>query len=162
MGFLGITLGIDELIEYFQGKYDGLEDWGRTTLDGMAEAVRGEMVSGAPFRLGDLREGHVVVEISEWIREIFSDVPHFDWVVGGTYPHDIWASGWIGGTYLGVERHGQTGTGKQALYWEGAEHPVVHVHHPGTQPNDYPLTALENAQGIIEEIVNTALQELVS
>lgn len=26
---------------------------------------------------------------------------------------------------------------KEALYWEGADHPVAHVDHPGTQPNPF-------------------------
>lgn len=156
MGFLGLELDIEELIIFFQEKLDGLDDHAKQCLDagdGMAEIIRGAMVSEAPFKWGDLREGHVVQEIGEWIRRIFSDVPHFDWVVGGTYAHDIWASGWVGGSYLGVTKYGKTGTGKQALWWPDAPHPYTHVHHPGTKPNDYPLRALENAKPEIESRV---------
>jgi hypothetical protein len=46
-------------------------------------------------------------------------------VIGGTRPHEIWA-----GIFTGT-------SGKQALFWAGAAHPVTHVNHPGTAANDF-------------------------
>lgn len=87
MGFMGIHFNINDLISEFQDKVDRTPQLGINLVDGIAEDIRYYMVIGAPFKWGDLREGHIVVALSEWIREIFSDVPHFDWVVGGTRPH---------------------------------------------------------------------------
>lgn len=158
MGFMGIHFNINDLISEFQDKVDRTPQLGINLVDGIAEDIRYYMVIGAPFKWGDLREGHIVVALSEWIREIFSDVPHFDWVVGGTRPHWIRPIGIS--TYMGMVI--REGSGKQALYWEGAEHPVREVFHPGTAPNDYPSWAIDNADGAINTRANEFLDQVVN
>ena len=47
---------------------------------------------------------------------------------------------------------------KQALWWEGAAHPVAQVHHPGTHPNDFVRRAIEPLRPLIQ----SALDEVVA
>lgn len=140
MGSYDVTFNVSDLIAFFEGKISNLPEMATSLLDGIGEDIRGEMVDEAPYKWGDLRAGHTIESPSEWVRVMFSDVPHFDWVVGGTKPHIIEGNPW--------------------LYWEGAEHPVRRVHHPGTAPNDYPARALENAQTGIEERINDFLNKI--
>lgn len=66
---------------------------------------------------------------------ITSDAPYLGFVVGGTRPHDIYPRD------------------KQALYWPGANHPVTHVHHPGTRPNDFLQKAVDDSKDAVEAFV---------
>jgi hypothetical protein len=54
----------------------------------------------------------------------FTDGPYAKYVLEGTSPHEIWPRN------------------KQALFWEGAAHPVGMVNHPGTKPSDFPRRAI--------------------
>ena len=44
---------------------------------------------------------------------------------------------------IGTEEHDITPKNKKALYWEGAEHPVKRVHHPGTKPRPFMRPSLD-------------------
>lgn len=51
----------------------------------------------------------------------------------------------------GTSEHPITARGKQNggadfLYWDGADHPVKRVMHPGTEPDDYPLEGYADAE----------------
>jgi hypothetical protein len=46
---------------------------------------------------------------------------------------------------------------KQALFWEGADHPVGIVHHPGTRPNDFVRRAIDHLRPAIQAALNEAL-----
>ncbi len=157
----GITLEIESLIKNeFQDMRDSFpekaEDLMSGASDGIGEIIRGAMVNEAPFKWGDLREGHTVEDVGPLEKYIYSDVPHFKFVVEGTAPHDIFPRAAV--TYLGHTI--RAGSGKSALFWEGADHPVPMVHHPGTQPNDYPSRALENADGEIDARLQKFLDEV--
>jgi len=160
MAEAGITLDMEKALKgEFQTIRDNFPDKAEELMDtgdGIAEIIRGAMVTEAPFKWGDLREGHTVEETGELERYIFSDVPHFEWVVLGTRPHDIYPRAAV--TYLGSTV--REGSGKSALFWEGADHPVYMVHHPGTAPNDYPSRALQNVDGEIEGRLQRFLDEV--
>lgn len=66
-----------------------------------------------------------------------SDVARF--VIDGTRPHEI-----------------RPKTAK-ALFWEGADHPVAVVHHPGTRPNDFVRRAIEPLRPEIQAALSRAL-----
>ncbi|MGA5820811.1 HK97 gp10 family phage protein [Kitasatospora sp. NPDC094028] len=48
---------------------------------------------------------------------------------------------------LGTGPHIIRPTGKQAMFWEGAAHPVREVHHPGTRPQPFLRPALFQQRG---------------
>lgn len=75
-------------------------------------------------------------------------------VIMGTRPHDIWA-----GMAPGAPTYTPYGTGgnwKKALFWGGAPHPFVRVHHPGTTANDYRNAAAELAIPLIAKVLHEA------
>lgn len=72
----------------------------------------------APYRTGELRDS-ITIEIGDLKGELIPAALHAVYVLFGTPPHEILPKL------------------KQALYWEGAMHPVKIVEHPGTKPNDF-------------------------
>lgn len=141
--------GLEEIVNILPSKAEEAMD----ASDGVAEIIRGYMVSFAPFKWGDLREGHIVEDVGPLERYIYSDVPHFKWVVEGTPPHEIRAKHTI-----------TTKTGKEIpgyLYWEGLEHPLSVVHHPGTAPNNYPSEALAASESEVEARLTRFIDEVL-
>lgn len=60
-------------------------------------------------------------------------------VIDGTRPHEI------------------RPRNAKALFWEGAQHPVGVVHHPGTRANDFVRRAIEPLRPQIQKALNEAL-----
>jgi hypothetical protein len=77
-------------------------------------------------------------------QQIGTDIPYATYVVSGTRPHDIYPRD------------------RQALFWEGARHPVGHVHHPGTKPNPFLQRALDNTTSEVEQFVMAQLEQVAS
>ncbi len=73
--------------------------------------------SSAPYI--NRRTGRLVSSI-----DIFSVPPNF--LVGPTVQYAKWV-------YGGTDSHDIYPRAKKALFWMGAEHPVRHVHHPGSK-----------------------------
>ncbi len=67
----------------------------------------------------------------------------------GRYPND------------GTAPHTIQPKDKDALYWDGADHPVKSVHHPGIKAMHYVENAVEKLQksGKVKQIVHQSLQE---
>lgn len=126
-------------------------------IDDLADIYEGWFRVEAPVLWGDLQNGTTIDVISPLGRLIYSDAPHFPFVVLGTNPHSIGSAinikgvGWryIGlspltsGTYLG-KNVGKEGGGKGTI-------------HPGTQPNDFPSRAFDNAQGQVDNRIDEYL-----
>ena len=51
---------------------------------------------------------------------------------------------------------------KKALYWQGADHPVKRVNHPGTKANPFMERIIQAATPDINETFDTALQQIVA
>ena len=71
------------------------------------------------------------------------DVRYARWVEYGTQPHEI------------------RPLNKKALFWKGAAHPVMVVHHPGTAPHPYFVPAVEYAMGFAEQDMKEAVDKLI-
>ena len=52
-------------------------------------------------------------------------------------------------------------TNKKMLYWEGAEHPVPYVVHPGTDGQHFVEDSIEETEQNMDEFFLTALQEVM-
>jgi hypothetical protein len=126
-------------------------------IDNIAEDVEEKFRFEAPVLWSDLMNGTTIDVISPLGRLIYSNAPHFPFVVLGTKPHSIGSAinikgvGWryiglsplTGGTYLG-KSVGREGGGKGTI-------------HPGTPPNDFPARAFDNAQGQIDNRIEEYL-----
>jgi len=97
------------------------------------------LVKGLPAlleRLGAIREGTTAFGQTSVI--IGSSLSYAGFVHDGTAPHIIQAHG--GG-----------------LFWEGAAHPVMLVHHPGYKGNPFLTNAVDATRDTIVEMVSTAV-----
>lgn len=145
MSEIGIKVDKEQLENYISTKLNELPEKARELLgdesSGIAEIYRAAMIEEAPFKIGDLKDRHIVEEIGDLERSIYSDVPHFEYVVLGTPAHLIEGNPW--------------------LYWEGAKHPVRRVNHPGTEPNDYPSQAFQNAEPAVEAELQKFLDSFI-
>ena len=72
----------------------------------------------APFRTGNLRRCFYTV-INPYEGLCCNSAEYVDAVLYGSPPHEILPKN------------------KKALYWDGADHPVKKVMHPGNAPNDF-------------------------
>lgn len=50
---------------------------------------------------------------------------------------------------------------KKALYWKGALHPVMVVHHPGTKRNPFMERGLENVKPKVDEIFKKTIDKVL-
>lgn len=103
--------------------------------DEMEDTLRNVAPHGATGDLEDSIDKHKVNRF-EYLFD--ASVEYARFVIEGTPPHDIYPST------------------KDALWWEGAEHPVRHVRHPGTKAQNFPLAAREIEENRIEGYANEA------
>jgi len=90
-------------------------------------------------------DGH---SVGTYVVRIGTNVDYALYVEMGTKPHVIRPRGL--GTYVNISSSGATvtgGSGKKALYWPGARHPVKEVHHPGTRAQPFLRPALYKNKG---------------
>jgi hypothetical protein len=63
---------------------------------------------------------------------------------------------------FGTKPHTITAKNAKALYWPGAQHPVMSVKHPGTKPNEFMERIIASAQGDIGETFGQALTNITA
>lgn len=132
----------ETLTSYLSGKASELISQGQTLISNVTEGFDDIAMNLAPYRTGELSQSHTY-EVSGFEGVAYATAPQFLWVIEGTMPHDIFP----------VE--------KKALWWPEADHPVAYVHHPGTQPNDYMLTAMSEGTMMVEGFCDEFLNWLV-
>ena len=74
---------------------------------------------------------------------IKSPAEYAEWVNDGTQPYTI------------------TPTSKKALYWEGADHPVKVVHHPGIRGRHFVEDSLADVNGRLDGYFLKAISEVM-
>jgi len=74
---------------------------------------------------------------------IKSPAEYAQWVNDGTRPYTI------------------TPTNKRALYWEGADHPVKVVHHPGIKARHFVEDSLDDVNGRLDGYFLRAISEVM-
>jgi len=74
---------------------------------------------------------------------IKSPAEYAEWVNDGTQPYTI------------------TPTSKKALYWEGADHPVKVVHHPGIKGRHFVEDSLADVNGRLDGYFLKAISEVM-
>lgn len=108
----------------------------------MAIEVWGNIGREAPTDTGRLAGSFELSQIEELAWCITTMVGYAPYVHEGTEPHEI------------------RPVRAKALFWEGAEHPVKKVDHPGTRPNPFVDRALQGAESRSEEFARRAIEEL--
>lgn len=114
------------------------------TIDRASEEMEDTLRYVAPEDSGELRRNIDWHRVNRFESLFYADVPQAEWVIEGTPAHDIYPSQ------------------KDALWWEGAEHPVRHVRHPGTRPNNFPAEAVRIEEDRIEGYASEAAAQVRS
>lgn len=83
MSAVQYMVGVDPVRVIYEELVESLPKKTTVLVDDVAEVYRGAMVAGSPYRTGDMRKLHTIVETGQYSRYIFSDVLYFDSVVGG-------------------------------------------------------------------------------
>lgn len=78
---------------------------------------------------------------------------------GGNGLKDVRYAAWV---ELGTPPHEIRPLNKKALFWKGAAHPVMVVHHPGTKPHPYFVPAVEYAMPFAETDMKEAVDKLIA
>ena len=131
-------VGLDALkvhLERVRGAYEASP---RQVVMAVGKILKEAMEHEAPERTGALRRGiHYRTEGSglQARARFYDDMDYTEFVIHGTKAHPIQA------------------VNKQALWWEGADHPVFSVQHPGTEPNPFPDRALTSIQPEVQAIL---------
>lgn len=122
-------------------------------IDDIGNIYRNSMRDESPHVTGQLKANHLVEYLSKYAVLIYSDIPYFVYVVGGTKPHVIKAKKAkalgpisMSASYLGVSKSGY-GFFRQ-------------VQHPGTKPNDYPSRAFKSSESKISMRINRFYSEV--
>lgn len=129
-GHINITADKSDTVELIQNKISEAPDKAAEMVQDLLDIYAGFERDEAPVKWGNLQNAVTVELISPLEGITYPDIYYAPFVIEGTAPHEIYA------------------VNKKALYWDGAEHPITHVHHPGTQPNDFVSRAYSNAEGI--------------
>jgi hypothetical protein len=96
-----------------------------------------------PWRSGFLAQTFQA-QLSTGILRWFPTANYAAYVEYGTKPHTIVARS------------------KKALYWPGADHPVMSVNHPGTKPNPFMERIVAAAQPDIDAMFGQALSQITA
>ena len=137
MGSLEVNWDKEEARAKLEGKLNELPSKALTLIDDMADVSESFMDDEAPVKFGDLQNSITTEVLSDLERWIGPTVAHAIYVIKATSPHII--------------------KGNPFLYWEGADHPVRSVMHPGTAPNDFITRSQERSEGRHSQLVQEFL-----
>lgn len=122
----------------------GWKSASRAWVDEVGPLVKRELQAKAP--VGPLNGGGLRKSIRYRSKILagraeitFTAVDYVHFVIDGTVAHDI------------------RPRNKKALWWEGAQHPALVVHHPGTKPNDFVRRAIEPLRPAIQAALDEAM-----
>ena len=101
-------------------------------LDLTAQDLISNLMDNSPVDTG-LLKSWALTESTETTRVVQSPAEYAEYVNYGTRPHFIYP------------------TNKKMLYWDGADHPVPFVVHPGTTPTLFVENSIEATKLRIEE-----------
>ena len=112
----------ETLLEHFNRKADEIPDRLKGLVSEVAFIYQNCIMDEAPVVTHNLQAATSIENIDDYTARVFPDegtAPYAEWVILGTEPHMIFP------------------VNKKALFWDGADHPVPSVLHPGTKPNPY-------------------------
>ena len=110
------------LIENFNRKSEEIPDRLKTLVSEVAFIYQNCIMDEAPVITHNLQASTKIENTNDYTSRVYVDegtAPYAEYVILGTEPHEIFPKS------------------AGALFWDGADHPVPSVLHPGTSPNPY-------------------------
>ena len=123
-------------------KFDKLPEAKALGMDYAAQEMVRTLQMNSPVDHGLLREWFVY-SLTEEEAVIRTPAEYAAAVNYGTRPHFIYP------------------TNKKMLYWEGADHPVPYVVHPGTSPSLFVENSISDVEGRLAGYFLKALEEVM-
>lgn len=121
-------------------------------LDQLADQIHGRVALGM---LGELKDHRIPVITGDTRNSVSIQKIDGDWVIGST-------SKVMEFLELGTEAHeirpkGKDNDGADGLFWEGANHPMKVIHHPGTKPQ-FIFRNVATDEALKDKLVKQALE----
>lgn len=110
------------LVEHFNRKAEEIPDKLKALVSEVAFIYQNNIMDEAPVITHNLQAATTIENIDDYTARVYPDegtAPYAEFVILGTSPHMIFPKS------------------AGALFWDGADHPVASVLHPGTKPNPY-------------------------
>lgn len=137
-----IYIEIDRSLSHeIEGKRDDLEPRFNELFEQLKELYSIQVAIYTPFWKGGLVAGLFFEDIGVFGFFMDNTEVYYPFVILGTDPHIIEGNPW--------------------LYWEGADHPVRRVQHPGTAANDFMATAYDASEGDVNSELSQFLDWVV-
>lgn len=133
--------------------FDNAPEIGSTIIEMATLDFWGESTEAANIKTGNLRSS-IQYDIGEGQGIVGTNLEYAPYVHEGFPAHDIYPVGMV--SYLGATIR----SGKQALYWEGADHPVPKVHHPGYGGNPFFKDTIPIIEGRSDEYLSLTMNIL--
>ena len=134
---------LDELRRKFKQFPDWVAAGLSTAIKLSAGEITREVRKETPVKTGQLKRS-VLPTFSHLRAVIEPRAKHAIFVHEGTRPHEI------------------RPVRKKALYWKGALHPVMSVHHPGTKGNPFMERGLDNAKPKVDKIFKQSIDKALN
>jgi hypothetical protein len=155
MAELTFKIGKEGIFTLYQKMVENIPQKTVSLVDEIASIYERYMTMEAPISdspgRGGLRDAHTIMDIGEYGRYIYSDVPYFDAVVTG---HEV----------MGIDNSEQQ---RKWWFWYlknvlgGDYTPIVGTGNK-TEGNDYPTRAFYNAKSDVDTAINNYLNNIGS
>jgi len=123
--------------------FEGALEVGQKALEYLALDYWSVSVENANIKTGTLRGSIQYDQQDDNTWTVGTNLEYASYVHEGTSPHLILPTNWDG-----------------YLWWEGADHPVRYVEHPGYAGNPWFDTAIEITEGRLDEYLEMAMEDL--
>lgn len=135
--------GLDHLIRNFKNPIDDINNALQLAINRSALILTQIAKAEAPQKTGALRRS-IRPELGNLQAVIRPNIDYALFVHEGTKAHTI------------------TPKNKQALFWQGALHPVKSVRHPGTKPNRFMIRTEERGMSHVRTIFQKEVGNLMT
>lgn len=133
-----ITVDVD--LSNFNLDTGAIENVVSQELERTAHRIERQAKELAPVDTGDLRRS-ITTDGGRLAYEVGTNLEYAEYIEEGTSPHTI--------------------TGNDYLYWEGADHPVRSVNHPGNRAYLYMETAFNTQTEDLEDRISDIIEGLL-
>lgn len=133
-----ITVDVD--LSNFNLDTGAIENVVSQELERTAHRIERQAKELAPVDTGDLRRS-ITTDGGGLAYEVGTNLEYAEYIEEGTSPHTI--------------------TGNDYLYWEGADHPVRSVNHPGNRAYLYMETAFNTQTEDLEDRISDIIEGLL-
>lgn len=137
------VIGLQQFQADVNRAHGNIEPLMKAALQNSAMKIQSEVRSRAPHKTGTLQ------------RSVQAQVSHPHAIVSVNAKHGVWIE-------KGTRAHEIEPVRAGALYWKGADHPVMRVLHPGTKPRPFFEPGVKAALSAVTEQFSRVASTIIS